>query len=70
MLVTPGGRRIEFTDNAACYSFPVIPTVGQLVTRDPRRTGLLGGARGDERDGILHERRFRPMNKQRQQAKE
>ena len=30
-----------------------------------RHTGLLGGARGDGRDGILHERRFRVMTMQR-----
>ena len=33
-----------------------VPTA--IVTHEPRRTGLLGGARGDGRDGILHERRF------------
>ena len=30
-----------------------------------RRTGLLGGARGDGRDGILHERQFRVLTMQR-----
>ena len=61
-LVTPSGRRIDLADNAACYSFTMLPTATlvvhvptgspgdvptTIVTHEPRRTGLLGGARGD-----------------------